>query len=64
MRNETLARLAGHLLRHFVDSYVTLDLIRAVNSSRCSPPLGDAEVITIVNSIARKEADRMASYGN
>jgi hypothetical protein len=57
-RNDTVARLTGHLLRHYVDARVTLELVRTWNASRCRPPLADKEVVAIVNSIAGKELKR------
>lgn len=57
-RNAAVARLAGHLLRRYVDPYVVLDLIRAWNLAACTPPLPDEEVTITVNSIARREARR------
>jgi Bifunctional DNA primase/polymerase, N-terminal/Primase C terminal 1 (PriCT-1) len=57
-RNDTVARLTGHLLRRYVDAHVTLELVRAWNAVRCRPPLADKEVVAIVNSIAGKELKR------
>jgi len=57
-RNEAIARLAGHLLRKYLDPYVTLDLCRAWNSFRCRPPLPDHEVTRTVESIAARELRR------
>jgi Bifunctional DNA primase/polymerase, N-terminal/Primase C terminal 1 (PriCT-1) len=59
-RNAAVARLAGHLLRKFVDPLVTLDLVRAWNAQRCRPPLDDAEVVRTVDSIAAAELRRRA----
>ncbi len=58
VRNCSLARLAGHLLRHRVDAFVTLGLLQAWNATNCKPPLPAAEVEQIVNSIAGKELRR------
>jgi hypothetical protein len=52
-RNATLASLAGHLLWHEVDPEVVLELLLAWNRARCDPPLEDAEVASVVESIAR-----------
>jgi bifunctional DNA primase/polymerase-like protein/primase-like protein len=60
-RNNALARLAGHLLRHYVDPHVTLELLIAWNASRCRPPLPPGEITTIVNSIAQRELARRQS---
>jgi Bifunctional DNA primase/polymerase, N-terminal/Primase C terminal 1 (PriCT-1) len=58
VRNCSLARLAGHLLRHRVNAFVTLGLLQAWNATNCKPPLPTAEVEQIVNSIAGKELRR------
>jgi hypothetical protein len=52
-RNSTLASLAGHLLWHEVDPEVVLELLLTWNRERCAPPLEDAEVASVVDSIAR-----------
>lgn len=52
-RNDTLASLAGHLLRQGVDPEVVLELLLAWNRVRCRPPLPDAEVAQVVESISR-----------
>jgi hypothetical protein len=60
-RNRSVARLAGHLLRRYVDPIVTLDLLIAWDRSRCRPPLGERNVTYIVNSIAGREMRRRQS---
>ncbi len=55
MRNDSLARIAGHLLAHRINLHVCLDLILSVNATRCDPPLSEQEVTVIVASIARRE---------
>lgn len=57
-RNANVARLAGLLLRRYVDPYVTLDLCLAWNAQRCRPPLPEDEVGRTVDSVARTEARR------
>lgn len=57
-RNTTIASLAGHLLRKYVDPYVVLYLLLAWNRVACQPPLPEEEVITTVDSIAKREAKR------
>ncbi len=52
-RNNTIASLTGHLLWHDVDPEVALELMLAWNRARCRPPLSDAEVAQVVNSITR-----------
>jgi hypothetical protein len=58
-RNDSLARLTGYLLRRRPAPHVVLELVRAVNQARCTPPLSDEEVVRTVDSIARREAGRM-----
>jgi hypothetical protein len=57
-RNDTLTRLAGYLLRRFVDPYVTLELCQLVNVARCRPPLSPEEVQRACKSIANREFAR------
>lgn len=52
-RNSTIASLTGHLLWHGVDPHVALELLLAWNRTRCRPPLDDAEVAQVVQSITR-----------
>ena len=52
VRNNTIASLAGHLLWHGVDQAVALELLLAWNRLRCDPPLPDAEVAQVLESIA------------
>lgn len=60
-RNDTIARIAGHLLRRYVDPHVVLELLLAWNATRCRPPLDRADVVLIVNSIAGKELRRRSA---
>ena len=57
-RNATVAKLAGHLFRHYVDPIVALELIQALNTARFRPPLSSEEVVRTVGSIARSERRR------
>lgn len=57
-RNNAAAKLAGHLLRRYVDPMVTLELVLAWNMTRCAPPLTPSEIKTIVCSIAGRELER------
>jgi hypothetical protein len=52
-RNNTIASLAGHLLRHGVDPAVAMELLLCWNRVRCHPPLPDDEVAAVVESITR-----------
>jgi Bifunctional DNA primase/polymerase, N-terminal/Primase C terminal 1 (PriCT-1) len=55
-RNNTLASLAGHLLRHRVDAVVVMELLLCWNRSRCRPPLANEEVAAVVTSISHLQA--------
>jgi hypothetical protein len=55
-RNNTIASLAGHLLRHEVDASVVREVLLCWNRVRCQPPLTDDEVASAVESIGRLRA--------
>jgi hypothetical protein len=57
-RNDKLTRLVGHLLRHYVDPEVVLELAHLVNDHRFRPPLPHAEVDRLVDSVAGAELRR------
>jgi putative DNA primase/helicase len=57
-RNATMARLTGHLLRRYIDPFVTLELLQAWNLAHCHPPLPADEVLRTVQSIAAREIER------
>jgi hypothetical protein len=59
-RNDSCAKLAGHLLARSVDPFVCLELVQAWNRHRNRPPLPDSEVTRTVDSIARREARKWA----
>lgn len=61
-RDCTAAKLAGHLLRHRIDPFVTLELLQAWNAQRCTPPLPTADIERIVGSIARRELGRRRAH--
>jgi hypothetical protein len=60
-RNNAVAQLAGHLLRHHVDPRVALELLRCWNQQRCRPPLDPDELVGVVASIAGRELMRRRS---
>jgi hypothetical protein len=60
-RSKTVARVANHLLRHYVDEWMTLGLCQDFNRSHCSPPFGEEEVIELVTGMARRELTRRAN---
>lgn len=57
-RNDTTARLAGHLLRRGVEPVVAAALLLAWNDARNRPPLPTAEVLAVVRSVAAREQTR------
>lgn len=57
-RNDSIARLAGHLLRNRIDPWVTAELLFAWNAQRCKPPLSESEVMATLCSIAGREIAR------
>ena len=57
-RDCSVTKLAGHLLRRHVNPFVALGLLQAWNAANCTPPLPDADIERIVNSIAGKELRR------
>jgi hypothetical protein len=57
-RDCSTAKLAGHLLRRGVHSFVVLELLQSWNATRCTPPLPEKAIARIVNSIAGRELQR------
>jgi Bifunctional DNA primase/polymerase, N-terminal/Primase C terminal 1 (PriCT-1) len=57
-RDCTVAKLSGHLLRRFIDPLIVLDLMQTWNTARCWPPLSEADVVRIVDSICAAELKR------
>jgi hypothetical protein len=57
-RNTSVAALAGHLLRRYIDPYLVLELLLMWNEARCKPPLPGEEVKRTVDSVAKAEARR------
>ena len=61
-RDATVAKISGHLLRRFIDPHVVLDLMQVWNAARCRPPLPEADVLRIINSICAAEAKRRGHH--
>jgi hypothetical protein len=59
-RDCTVAKLAGHLLRHRIDPFVALELLQTWNATKCAPPLPAADIERIVASVAGRELRRRA----
>jgi DNA-binding transcriptional ArsR family regulator len=54
-RNETLTRIAGRLHDGTRDPETLATDLVVINETRCTPPLGEDEVVGIAKSIARRE---------
>jgi hypothetical protein len=54
-RNESLTRIAGRLHDGTRDPETLAADLMVINETRCSPPLGENEVVGIAKSIARRE---------
>lgn len=54
-RNDSAARLIGHLLRHYVDPLLARSLVAAWNQYHCIPPMTDEEVEQVFESVGRRE---------
>jgi hypothetical protein len=57
-RNDRIARIAGHLLRHRVHIEMAVGLLLAWNQQHCTPPLDDDEVLQTIESICKCEGRR------
>src|SRR5262245_14621740 len=58
VRDCSLTKLTGYLLHRHIDPFVTLELIRSFNATRCAPPLSDKDIERIVSSVAGLELKR------
>ena len=61
-RNDACTRLCGYLLRRNVNAHVALGLLQIWNLTRLRPPLAEAEIEQIVNSVAVAEVRRRAGH--
>ena len=50
-RNSTAARLTGYLFSHGHEPNVTFSIVKLWNEARCNPPLGQDEIVRVVESI-------------
>ena len=57
-RNDTLLRVAGHLLGRGVHAELAACLVHAFNQTRVRPPVSDAEVDGILDRIAQRELSK------
>ena len=63
-RNATLTKICGHLLRRYVSAGLTFEIIKIINTARCTPPLPAADIERICNSISGIELRRRNGNGN
>lgn len=61
-RNQTLTSLAGSMRRRGMTRDAILAALRQENISRCSPPLPDAEVLQIADSVMRYDPAKKVDY--
>jgi hypothetical protein len=58
-RNNTLARLAGHLFsRRDLDAVIARELLLAWSQARCTPPMNEKQALRTIESIALKELQK------
>lgn len=63
-RNAALTSMAGYMRRGGHDAAEIFDLLAGVNSRRCNPPVEDAELRTIAQSVSRYEPDQVTTALN
>src|SRR5262245_81430 len=54
-RHKVFLQLAGHLIAHGIDAEVARDLMLAWNESRCSPSLGERDVLQMLDNLCERE---------
>lgn len=57
-RHPTLASIAGHLIARGVDPELTVELLMAVNETRCQPPKPREEIEQLVAGLLKGEGER------
>jgi hypothetical protein len=57
-RNQTIAKIAGLLLRRLPDPILAAELVACFNAVKCRPPLDSAELKRTLDSIAAREMKR------
>jgi hypothetical protein len=62
-RNDTAARLCGHLLGKGIDPHVAHELVVAWDAQRNRPPLGRDEITKVCESIAARELRKREQCG-
>lgn len=63
-RNAALMSLAGAMRRRGADREAILEGLRATNAARCTPPLDDAEVARIAESVVRYDPSSVLLTAN
>jgi hypothetical protein len=54
-RNQTLCKLAGHLIANGNDPLVIRELMLGWNRGMCDPPLADTAIVQIVENLCARE---------
>lgn len=62
-RNTTLVAIAGSLRKQGAGAEMIAATIATINARRCVPPLPDDEIVTIVRSVMRYDADPFEADG-
>ena len=57
-RHPTLASIAGHLIARGVDPDLAVELLLAVNATRCQPPKPREEIVALVDGLLKGEQER------
>lgn len=57
-RNDTLTRLAGHLLRRWVDAELAYELVTSWSLTHCRPALPEDEIARTFSSVLERELNR------
>jgi hypothetical protein len=63
IRDDTFPRLAGHLLRRYVDPIIVAQLLLSWNQTHCRPPHPEEKILEIINRIAARELRRREESG-
>lgn len=57
-RNQTFTQIAGYLIKRSVDPHLCLSVLLGLNTQVCKPPLNEKEVLVVLKSILKRDAER------
>jgi hypothetical protein len=57
-RHKVFLQLAGHLIAHGIDAEVARDLMMVWNEARCGPPLGERDVLQMLDNLCERELSK------